>query len=142
MCPRWLFTRTRFAPKRAEFVTKIRIVYKPPLAFAVGAAHRPRRTPPDRIFANLGLYLVRAHAGTEIPRLVIGPYMIETEPEILLEALARFRRTMLGHHMAIRVIAFPEPRAAERHRRFEFVCAASHTQKYDPHSVPKQAGDG
>ena len=41
--------------------------------------------------------------------------------------------------MAIRVITFSEPLAAEYQRWFEFICTASHTEKYDPHIVQKQA---
>lgn len=140
MCSQRLLTRMGFAPKRAESVTKIRIMYEPPAAVTFNATHRPSRAPPNRIFADFGLDFVRAHAGAEIPRLVIGAYMVETEPKIIPETLARFRRAMFSRHVTVRVIAFPEPRATERQRRFEFVCAASHTQKYDPHPVPKQAG--
>ena len=141
MCPRGLLTCLGFSPKCAESVAKIRVAHKPPATITFGAAHRPSWAAPNRIFANFGLDFVRAHAGAEIPRLVIGAYMLETEPKIVPEKLPRFRRAMFSRHMAIRVITFPKPRAAERQRRFKFVCAASHTQKYDPHLVPKQAGD-
>ena len=87
MCPRSIFTRLRFSPKCAESIAKIRVAHKPPTAITFGAAHRPSWAAPNRIFANFGLDFVRAHTGAEIPRLIIGAYMLETEPKIVPQKL-------------------------------------------------------
>lgn len=126
MGPRWLRSGLGFPPKRAESITEVGIPDKPPTTLIFCASHWPCRPAPHGIFADFRFDFVGVHTGTKIPRLVIIADMLETEPKIVVETFARFRRAMLGWEPTIGMVALPKARCPETYRRFIFIRTASH----------------
>src|SRR5262249_24704840 len=76
------------------------------------AAQRPGGTPGDHVQPPRRFDLLRGHAAIEVPGGVVGANIIEAEPVMLMERIARARRSMLTGGPAAFVVA--RPQAAER----------------------------
>src|SRR4051794_40375814 len=90
-----------------------RVAY--PRSRAMPFAEPPTRPLPDRVPPDLGFDLALAHAGVIIPRHIVGPDMLETEPVIAVEFEPRFRRTEIAAGLAPGMVA-------RAHRRHRFRC--------------------
>ena len=73
-------------------------------------AELPARPVPDHVLAQLGLDLGLVHAGIVIPGGVVAAHVVEAEPVILVQRLARPRRPELAGAGAAGTIARPRQR--------------------------------
>src|SRR5215510_5300019 len=65
-------------------------------AVAAAGAQRPDRPAPCRVGADVGLDLLGAEAGEVVPLLVVLAHVLEAEPAILVQPIARARRAKLA----------------------------------------------
>src|SRR5262245_60418082 len=76
-------------------------------AVAASGAQRPHRATPDRVGADMGLDLVGVQAREVVPLLVVLADVLQADPAIVGQAVARTRRTELAAQPAARRFAHP-----------------------------------
>src|SRR5258705_8643411 len=84
-------------------------------------AHRPARALPPRVLADMQRDGVAVHALVVVPALVVVADMLEAEPDIFVEPVARFRRPVfaVGQAVAVRAALPRRRRRVERIGRFD-----------------------
>src|SRR5258708_12900523 len=76
-------------------------------AAAAAPAERPDRPPPGRIGADVGLDRLGVEAGEIVPLLVIFADVLEAEPAMFVQPVARAGRTVFAPHPPARRLPHP-----------------------------------